>query len=210
VTSAETEPIHNPKASRSPRPPPHRERFTRRFRFIPGAKQASPRDKPKASRSPPIPRITLLIEASGTPCGAPPPPSNNNVLSLLGESGPGRRFPFSLFPDFPDGAPSRPPVEGARERFRFISVVSPGLRQSHATVFCLPSSPRFPMALRFSPGLSIPLIEASGTSRGAPPPPSNNVLSLLGESGPGRRFPFSLFPDFPDGAPSRLPVEGAR
>ena len=76
--------------------------------------------------------------------------------------------------------------------------------------FCLPSSPRFPVALRFSRGLSIPLIEASGTSRGAPPPPSNNVLSLLGEPGPGRRFPFSLFPDFPDGAPSRLPVEGAR
>src|SRR6202167_4309136 len=145
-----------------------------------------------------------LIEASGTSRAAPPPPSNN-VFSLLGEPGPGRRFPFSLFPDFPDGAPSRLPVEGARERFRFISVVSPGLRQSHATVFCLPSSPRFPVALRFSPGLSIPLIEASGTSRGAPPPPSNNVLSLLGEPGPGRRFPFSLFPD---GAPSRLPVEG--
>ena len=36
----------------------------------------------------------------------------------------------------------------------------------------------------------IPLIEASGAPRGAPPPPSSILLSLWRESGPGRRFPF--------------------
>ena len=60
----------------------------------------------------------------------------------------------------------------------------------------------------------IPLIEASGAPRGAPPPPSSILLSLWRESGPGRRFPFFRFSLFPEadgiGAPWLLPDKGSR
>jgi hypothetical protein len=44
-------------------------------------------------------------------------------LSLCGDSGPGRRFPFLPKADG-NGAPSRRPDKGSRERFRFISGAS--------------------------------------------------------------------------------------
>jgi hypothetical protein len=58
-----------------------------------------------------------------------------------------------------------------------------------------PPSPNGKVDLGSAVGVCrISLIEAFGTSCRAPPPPSNNVLSLYWESGPGRCFPLSRKP----------------